>query len=280
MAAKYDFKTAPDVQGKKEQPTLYPQIVASGTKDLKALAKELAKRTTLHEGTVIGLFCDLEDLVAEYLADGYHVKLGELGTLSTTLKCREVTDKKEIRAASVHFDSVKFNPTRRLWLSDFLHPLLGRRAFHTACQPPKGAHCYQPQGVFRTDRPAAYKGERRTASLERQETDSKGGTGTARNVHPASGKSRVNSVPPDNPEGRILLFLPCAAGGYEIRPQQNQRQTEQLPYIKSHIHLFCNLRIFHKFQHKARAEKDKQTHSGNQPDTILQMKLMIHHPCS
>lgn len=114
MAAKYDFKTAPDVQGKKEQPTLYPQIVASGTKDLKALAKELAKRTTLHEGTVIGLFCDLEDLVAEYLADGYHVKLGELGTLSTTLKCREVTDKKEIRAASVHFDSVKFNPTRRL----------------------------------------------------------------------------------------------------------------------------------------------------------------------
>lgn len=114
MAAKYDFKTAPDVQGKKEQPTLYPQIVASGTKDLKALAKELAKRTTLHEGTVIGLFCDLEDLVAEYLADGYHVKLGKLGTLSTTLKCREVTDKKEIRAASVHFDSVKFNPTRRL----------------------------------------------------------------------------------------------------------------------------------------------------------------------
>ena len=38
MAAKYDFKTAPDVQGKKEQPTLYPQIVASGTKDLKGLA--------------------------------------------------------------------------------------------------------------------------------------------------------------------------------------------------------------------------------------------------
>lgn len=26
MAAKYDFKTSPDVQGEKEQPTLYPQI--------------------------------------------------------------------------------------------------------------------------------------------------------------------------------------------------------------------------------------------------------------
>ena len=45
MAAKYDFKTAPDVQGEKEQPTLYPQIVASGTKDLK----DTGKRTSLNE---------------------------------------------------------------------------------------------------------------------------------------------------------------------------------------------------------------------------------------
>ena len=29
MAAKYDFKTSPDIQGEKEQPTLYPQIVVS-----------------------------------------------------------------------------------------------------------------------------------------------------------------------------------------------------------------------------------------------------------
>ena len=33
MAAKYDFKTSPDIQGEKEQPTLYPQIVVSGTKN-------------------------------------------------------------------------------------------------------------------------------------------------------------------------------------------------------------------------------------------------------
>ena len=41
MAAKYDFKTSPDIQGEKEQPTLYPQIVVSGTKSLKDLAKTL-----------------------------------------------------------------------------------------------------------------------------------------------------------------------------------------------------------------------------------------------
>ena len=46
MAAKYDFKTSPDIQGEKEQPTLYPQIVVSGTKNLKDLAKDIARRST------------------------------------------------------------------------------------------------------------------------------------------------------------------------------------------------------------------------------------------
>ena len=106
MAAKYDFKTSPDIQGEKEQPTLYPQIVVSGTKNLKDLAKDIARRSTVNEGTVVGLLCDLESIIANYLADGYNVKLGELGTFSATLTCRKVTDKSEIRAASVHFDNI------------------------------------------------------------------------------------------------------------------------------------------------------------------------------
>ncbi len=113
MAAKYDFKTSPDIQGDKEQPTLYPQIVVSGTKDLTDLAKDVARRSTIKEGTVLGLFCDLESIIANYLADGYNVRLGELGTFSAALTCRKVTDKHEIRAASVHFDNVKFKPTRQ-----------------------------------------------------------------------------------------------------------------------------------------------------------------------
>lgn len=63
----------PDIQGEKEQPTLYPQIVVSGTKNLKDLAKDIARRSTVHEGTVVGLLCDLESIIANYLADGYNV---------------------------------------------------------------------------------------------------------------------------------------------------------------------------------------------------------------
>ena len=103
----------PPTYREKEQPTLYPQIVVSGTKNLKDLAKDIARRSTVHEGTVVGLLCDLESIIANYLADGYNVKLGELGTFSATLTCRKVTDKSEIRAASVHFDNIKFKPTRK-----------------------------------------------------------------------------------------------------------------------------------------------------------------------
>ena len=47
MTAKYDFKTSPDIQGDKEQATLYPQLVVSGTKDLTDLAKEISP--TFHQ---------------------------------------------------------------------------------------------------------------------------------------------------------------------------------------------------------------------------------------
>ena len=45
----------------------------------------------------------------------------------------------------------------------------------------------------------------------------------------------------------LLTFLTCS---YQIYTQQNKRQTQQLSDIQSHIHFFCNLRIFHKFQSK------------------------------
>ncbi len=217
MAAKYDFKTSPDIQGEKEQPTLYPQIVVSGTKNLKDLAKDIARRSTVHEGTVVGLLCDLESIIANYLADGYNVKLGELGTFSATLTCRKVTDKSEIR--------------------------------------------YHLQGILCLDRVAENKSRQRTTPMEQRKENRKKRTRPARDIQGDAG--RLKRYPftcfPPLPEP---LFFPGAAGGYEIRPQQNQRHTEPLPYVKSHIRLFGNLRILHKLQSKASAKEYKQAYSG------------------
>ena len=101
MATKFDFKKSPDVNGTADKTTLYPKIVVAGTKNLENIADDIAKRSGFKAGTVIGLFSDLENLLTDYLADGYNVKLGEIGTFSATLTSRKV-----------HFDSVKFKPAR------------------------------------------------------------------------------------------------------------------------------------------------------------------------
>ena len=245
MAAKYDFKTSPDIQGEKEQPTLYPQIVVSGTKNLKDLAKDIARRSTVHEGTVVGLLCDLESIIANYLADGYNVKLGELGTFSATLTCRKVTDKSEIRAASVHFDNIKFKPTRK-----FRKEVRSKGKLERA------------EYGFRTSS-TRYSAEERFVRLtnylkEHSIITCKEYCALTGLLKTKAG-SELRQWSPPLPEP---LFFPGAAGGYEIRPQQNQRHTEPLPYVKSHIRLFGNLRILHKLQSKASAKEYKQAYSG------------------
>ena len=112
MATKFDFKKSPDVNGTADKTTLYPKIVVAGTKNLENIADDIAKRSGFKAGTVIGLFRDLEKLPTDYQADGYNVKLGEIGTFSATLTSSKATDKKEIPSGSVHFDSVKFKPAR------------------------------------------------------------------------------------------------------------------------------------------------------------------------
>lgn len=276
MAAKYDFKTSPDIQGEKEQPTLYPQIVVSGTKNLKDLAKDIARRSTVHEGTVVGLLCDLESIIANYLADGYNVKLGELGTFSATLTCRKVTDKSEIRAASVHFDNIKFKPTRKFRKEVRSKGKLERAkyGFRTSSTRYSAEERFVRLTNYLKEHSiitckeycaltgvAENKSRQRTTPMEQRKENRKKRTRPARDIQGDAG--RLKRYPftcfPPLPEP---LFFPGAAGGYEIRPQQNQRHTEPLPYVKSHIRLFGNLRILHKLQSKASAKEYKQAYSG------------------
>ena len=53
------------------------------------------------------------DELAEALADGYIVELGELGHFSISLKCtHKVMNKKEIRAESIRFDNVHLRTSK------------------------------------------------------------------------------------------------------------------------------------------------------------------------
>ena len=114
MAAQYDLKKSVRPKGKEDETVLYPKVVPYGTKTLKNFMKDASKYTGLTPSTVQGVVTFLEDMVAEYLANGYNVKLGNIGTFSASLTSRKVTDKKEIRANSIHFDNVHFKAAKEL----------------------------------------------------------------------------------------------------------------------------------------------------------------------
>jgi predicted histone-like DNA-binding protein len=114
MKAKYDFRVMPDLQGKEEEQRLYPQLVTSGTITLKDLMQRASKHTGFSPAEVIGMVTFLEESIAEYLSQGYHVKLGDIGTFSASLTSRKVNSKDEIRSRSVHFNNVNFKADKKL----------------------------------------------------------------------------------------------------------------------------------------------------------------------
>ena len=114
MATQYDLKKSVRPKGKEDETVLYPKVVPYGTKTLKNIMKDASKYTGLNPSTVQGVVTFLEDMMAEYLANGYNVKLGNIGTFSASLTSRKVTDKKEIRANSIHFDNVHFKAAKEL----------------------------------------------------------------------------------------------------------------------------------------------------------------------
>ncbi|MDD3038990.1 HU family DNA-binding protein [Bacteroides sp.] len=112
MAADYDFLRKPNKNGDGELQPLYPRIVSKGTIDSKQLFREIAGASSFTEGDLAGIMVSLQEKVSYYLSEGYHVKLGEFGYFSASLKARPVMDKKEIRSVSISFDNINFRATR------------------------------------------------------------------------------------------------------------------------------------------------------------------------
>ena len=109
MDIKYDFKANP-FKEKDGKPVLYPAVVVKETITTDELVKELSKHSAYSAGCVLGVLTELSDAIVAHLRRGQNVRLDELGTFSLALSSREVTDRKEIRAASVSIKKVNFRP--------------------------------------------------------------------------------------------------------------------------------------------------------------------------
>ena len=113
MDIEYDFKANP-FKEKDGKPVLYPAVVVKETITTDHIVKELSKHSAYSAGCVVGVLQEVSDAIVAHLRQGKNVRLDGLGTFSLALSSREVTDRKEIRAASVRIKKVNFRPVPEL----------------------------------------------------------------------------------------------------------------------------------------------------------------------
>lgn len=113
MEIQYDFKTNP-FKEKDGKPVLYPAVVVKETITTDHIVKELSRHSAYSAGCVMGVLQEVSDAIVSHLRQGRNVRLDGLGTFSLALSSREVTDRKEIRAASVKIKKVNFRPVPEL----------------------------------------------------------------------------------------------------------------------------------------------------------------------
>ena len=102
MSTYYDLYETPDVQNTGEKQPLHARIVPSGTYSKKDFIERVSRHQPFPHNIIEGVLGAVVDELAEALADGYIVELGELGHFSISLKCtHKVMTKKEIRAESI-----------------------------------------------------------------------------------------------------------------------------------------------------------------------------------
>lgn len=113
MSIQYDFKENP-FKEKDGKSVLYPAVVVTRTLTTEDVVAALARHSSFSSGCVLGVLEEVTNFIVENLREGNNVRLDDLGTFSLSLSSREVTDRQEIRAASVSVEKVNFRPVSDL----------------------------------------------------------------------------------------------------------------------------------------------------------------------
>ena len=113
MSTYYDLYETPDPSGEGKKKPLHARVRSKGTITAKEFQERLMKEQHMPHAMVVGIMQAISNALGDWLAEGYNVELDELGFFSTTLKCtRPAMQKKDIRAESVRFETVKFRPSK------------------------------------------------------------------------------------------------------------------------------------------------------------------------
>ncbi|UVO98274.1 HU family DNA-binding protein [Bacteroides sp. BFG-257] len=113
MSTFYDLYETPDPSGEGKKKPLHARVHSKGTITAKEFQERVMKEQHMPHAMIVGIMQAISNALGDWLAEGYNVEFDELGYFSTTLKCtRPAMNKKDIRAESVRFETVKFRPSK------------------------------------------------------------------------------------------------------------------------------------------------------------------------
>lgn len=104
------------IKNQQEQKTkYYPGIVYSGTLTRNQLCERISAKTTLTRADVLCVVIALEEAIAEKLANSCNVRLGDLGSFSSSIRANEgVANKEEVDATKIKKVRVIFHASSEL----------------------------------------------------------------------------------------------------------------------------------------------------------------------
>ena len=114
MSALYDFLPVPPKGNDESGSHLYPKLRPYKTVSFDELTEKIASHSGLTKGNILAVMEEIENWTKQLLSDGYRVQIGNIGTVSASLKAdAEVYDKEDIHAQSIRFDKVKMTVSKQ-----------------------------------------------------------------------------------------------------------------------------------------------------------------------
>lgn len=114
MTVLFDFYEAPPRDDDENELRVYARPVLTRTVTTEQLAKLIQEQSTLTETDVLATLASLSRTMADKLRNGERVHLKGVGYFSVSLKCRDIKNRKDMRADRVSIKSIQFRADKQL----------------------------------------------------------------------------------------------------------------------------------------------------------------------
>jgi predicted histone-like DNA-binding protein len=88
--------------------TYYPRLKSRGEVSLREIANKIAEGSTMSQADTMGVIESLLQTIPEYLARGYIVRLGELGSFYLSIQAEGSDSPESVRASKIKKNKIYF----------------------------------------------------------------------------------------------------------------------------------------------------------------------------